>query len=55
VVEEFLSSAPDAGLCAPPPDWPGPSDAWWSSKGYMRLYPHRHGTDGFFAALLKKR
>jgi 16S rRNA (cytosine967-C5)-methyltransferase len=23
--------------------------------GYLRLLPHRHGTDGFFAALLKRR
>ena len=53
VVRGFLSSAPDAQLSGPPPGWPGPADAW-SSEGFMRLYPHRHATDGFFAALFKK-
>jgi 16S rRNA (cytosine967-C5)-methyltransferase len=54
VILGFLSFAADAALSEPPPDWPGPADAW-SSEGFMRWYPHRHGTDGFFAALLKKR
>jgi 16S rRNA (cytosine967-C5)-methyltransferase len=26
-----------------------------SPEGYLHLLPHRHGTDGFFAALLRKR
>ncbi len=34
-------------------DWPGPADAW-TPEGYLRLAPHRHGTDCFFAALLMK-
>lgn len=25
------------------------------SAGYLRLYPHQHNTDGFFAAILKRR
>jgi len=33
--------------------WPGPSDAW-TPEGFLRLLPHRHGTDGFFAALFRK-
>lgn len=33
--------------------WPGPSDAW-TPEGFLRLLPHRHGTDGFFAALFGK-
>ncbi len=33
--------------------WPGPHEAV-SEDGYVRLLPHRHGTDGFFAALLRK-
>ncbi|MGZ8428684.1 MAG: 16S rRNA (cytosine(967)-C(5))-methyltransferase RsmB [Candidatus Deferrimicrobiaceae bacterium] len=33
--------------------WPGPKDAW-TPEGFLRLSPHRHGTDGFFAALLGK-
>jgi 16S rRNA (cytosine967-C5)-methyltransferase len=34
-------------------DWPGPVDAW-TPEGFLRLSPHRHGTDYFFAALLRK-
>ena len=33
--------------------WTGPLDAW-TPEGFLRLSPHRHGTDGFFAALLRK-
>jgi 16S rRNA (cytosine967-C5)-methyltransferase len=33
--------------------WPGPQDAV-AEDGSVRLVPHRHGTDGFFAALLRK-
>jgi 16S rRNA (cytosine967-C5)-methyltransferase len=33
--------------------WPGPEDAW-TPEGFLRLLPHRHGTDGFFAALFRK-
>lgn len=33
--------------------WTGPADAW-TPEGYIRLSPHRHGTDYFFAALLRK-
>ena len=35
------------------PGWPGPPDAW-TPEECVRLTPHRHGTDGFFAALLRK-
>ncbi len=35
------------------PGWTGPADAW-TPEGFVRLAPHRHGTDGFFAALLRK-
>ncbi len=34
-------------------DWPGPANAW-TLEGFVRLTPHRHGTDYFFAALLRK-
>jgi 16S rRNA (cytosine967-C5)-methyltransferase len=33
--------------------WTGPEDAW-TPEGFLRLSPHRHGTDGFFAAILVK-
>ncbi len=55
VVESFLRVHPDAvRITEPPPRWPGPRDAW-SREGFLRLLPHRHGTDGFFAAILAKR
>jgi 16S rRNA (cytosine967-C5)-methyltransferase len=33
--------------------WPGPADAW-TPEMFLRLSPQRHGTDYFFAALLRK-
>lgn len=53
VVEAFLGDTKEARLDpAPPAAWPGPSDA--AGGGFVRLFPHRHGTDGFFAALVRK-
>ena len=37
-----------AGASARPP----PS---WTAQGRLRLWPHRHGTDGFFAAVWQRR
>jgi len=53
VVRAFLASRPDASVSPPPGDWPGPRDAWTAER-FLRLSPHRHDTDGFFAALLRK-
>jgi 16S rRNA (cytosine967-C5)-methyltransferase len=53
VVRGFLSSTPDAAPAGPPSGWPGPGDAW-TAEGFLRLYPHVHGTDSFFAALIRK-
>jgi len=53
VVRVFLAERPEASVTGPPAGWPGPPDAW-TSDGYLRLVPHRHGTDAFFAALLRK-
>ncbi len=54
VVESFLARHADGkahreGVRS----WPGPGDAW-TPEGFLRLLPHRHGTDGFFAALVRK-
>jgi len=49
----FLADHPEATIAARPDGWPGPADAW-TAEGFLRLYPHRHGTDAFFAALLRK-
>lgn len=32
----------------------GPGDMI-DSNGYLRTWPHRHGTDGFFAALFRRK
>lgn len=50
VVDAILTECPEATLVRP--DAPaGTIDA----RGFLRLCPHRHGTDGFFAAVLTKR
>jgi 16S rRNA (cytosine967-C5)-methyltransferase len=53
VVAAFLAERSEAAVAARPDGWPGPADAW-TADGFLRLYPHRHGTDAFFAALLRK-
>ncbi len=54
VVESFLGRHADARAHRKGArGWPGPQDAW-TREGYLRLSPDRHGTDGFFAALLRK-
>ena len=50
VVESFLGAHPDfalepASAAAPAETCEGP---------YLRTFPHRHGTDGFFAAVLRR-
>jgi 16S rRNA C967 or C1407 C5-methylase (RsmB/RsmF family) len=54
VVESFLGRHAEAGLHqGGARDWPGPLDAW-TPEGFLRLSPHRHEMDGFFAALFRK-
>jgi 16S rRNA (cytosine967-C5)-methyltransferase len=53
VVGAFLAERPEAAVAARPDFCPGPVDAW-TADGFLRLSPHRHGTDAFFAALLRK-
>jgi 16S rRNA (cytosine967-C5)-methyltransferase len=53
VVAGFLADHPGATVAPLPDRWPGPADAR-TADGFLRLLPHRHGTDAFFAALLRK-
>ena len=54
VAESFLARHADATVHGEGAgNWPGPKDAW-TPEGFLRLLPHRHGTDGFFAALVRK-
>ena len=55
VVEHFLSTHPDFEL-TPVTPWLGAELAAETTRGGMlRLYPHRHDTDGFFGAVLVKK
>jgi len=52
VVAAFLEAHPDFSPQRPPAEVPaGTIDA----EGFFRTYPHRHGTDGFFGALLVRQ
>lgn len=52
VVEAFLEGHRDFIPARPPAGFPaGVIDA----KGFLRTFPHHHGTDGFFGALLRRR
>jgi 16S rRNA (cytosine967-C5)-methyltransferase len=55
VVADFLASHPDFSI-APAATWLGAELAEKCTKdGLLRLYPHRHGTDGFFGAVLVRK
>jgi 16S rRNA (cytosine967-C5)-methyltransferase len=51
VIEDFTNRHPDF-ICIRPPDTINSSLV--DDHGYFRSYPHRHGTDGFFGAVLVK-
>jgi 16S rRNA (cytosine967-C5)-methyltransferase len=51
VIEDFTNRHPDF-ICVCPPDTI--SSSLVDDHGYFRSYPHRHGTDGFFGAVLIK-
>lgn len=53
IIEDFLSCRPEfvlEDMTTLFPEW----EAVFSSTGNLRLWPHRHGTDGFFAARIRK-
>ncbi|MCF8051904.1 MAG: 16S rRNA (cytosine(967)-C(5))-methyltransferase RsmB [Desulfobacterales bacterium] len=54
VIDAFLKDHP-MFVVLKRPDGPNylPSD-FFDDRGFFRTYPHRHGTDGFFAAALKR-
>ncbi|WP_284947485.1 RsmB/NOP family class I SAM-dependent RNA methyltransferase [Acidisoma cladoniae] len=51
-VARFLADHPDFTLIDHPPHAPAEADM---AGGTLRLTPARHGTDGFFAAVMEKR
>jgi 16S rRNA (cytosine967-C5)-methyltransferase len=50
VIERFLKDNPDFYLEEPSLDLP----EGIIKNGFFRVYPHIHGTDGFFAAMVGK-
>lgn len=55
VVEDFLAKHPDFEL-TPATPWLGEALAANTTRnGMLRLYPHRHDTDGFFGAVLTRK
>jgi 16S rRNA (cytosine967-C5)-methyltransferase len=55
VVEQFLASHPEFEV-APAVTWLGAELAEKTTKnGMLRLYPHRHNTDGFFAVVMTRK
>jgi 16S rRNA (cytosine967-C5)-methyltransferase len=53
VVAAFLAQHPEFSLSAPA-ELPRAVRPFLEADGYMRTWPHRHGTDGFFAARLRR-
>lgn len=51
VVAAFLTSRPDFAQAPAPADFP---PELCNAQGHLRLWPHRHGSDGFFAACLHR-
>jgi 16S rRNA (cytosine967-C5)-methyltransferase len=54
VVEAFLARHPEFEV-TPPDKWLGDAAARVTREGFLRLLTHRHGTDGFFGAVLTRR
>ena len=53
VIEDFLQSHPSFRTEDLTPYLPKTSKGAVTRQGYLRTFPHRHGTDAFFAARLK--
>ena len=54
VIEAFLGKHPEFSI-APAGKWLGAELTEKCTRdGMLRLYPHRHGTDGFFGAVLER-
>lgn len=50
IVSSFLAAHPEFHLTYPA----GIASSLLDERGYFRTFPHRHGTDGFFGAVMEK-
>jgi 16S rRNA (cytosine967-C5)-methyltransferase len=55
VVGLFLARHPDFEVDPDPDGLPPSAAGLLSSDGFLRLLPHRHGTDGFFSVRFRRR
>lgn len=55
VISAFLTEHKEFSLETALPLLPHGCEGLVDAKGYLRTLPHRHGTDGFFAARLKRK
>ncbi|MBW1681813.1 MAG: 16S rRNA (cytosine(967)-C(5))-methyltransferase RsmB [Deltaproteobacteria bacterium] len=55
VVEAFLASHPDMALLDLRREAPAWARQLVDDRGFLRTFPHRHGMDGFFAALFTRK
>jgi 16S rRNA (cytosine967-C5)-methyltransferase len=55
VVHKFLAAHPDFSVERPPLDGARLDLAPFMRGGFVKLTPHRDGTDGFFIAVLRRR
>ncbi|MFO7569514.1 MAG: 16S rRNA (cytosine(967)-C(5))-methyltransferase RsmB [Smithellaceae bacterium] len=52
VIRQFLAANPQFTVESKPAAIP---EALTDRRGFLRTYPHRHNTDGFFGAILRRR
>ncbi len=55
VIAQFLAAHPSFAIDDPRHRLPAPAQALVDARGFLQIFPHRHGLDGFFAARLKRR
>ncbi len=55
VINRFLKEVPGFVIESAEKSLPAPAHELVDDSGFMRTYPHRHGLDGFFGALLRKK